>query len=87
MWQCIRHQVHLEDFPEVIVTKKTVHDLIEESIQMLSVSDEYLSSDENKRRLKTAAKIFEEIVTKHDFPEFITSYLYDEHIIRVYHNM
>jgi len=29
--------------------------------------------------LVTAAGIFEEVVTKRDFPEFITTYLYEEH--------
>ena len=70
-----------------VITKRMVHRMIQEFVQSLLLSAEYVHENGNRRRLETAAKILEEIVTKRDFPEFITTYLYEEHIVRVYHDM
>lgn len=76
VWQCIRHQASLEEDGQ-IVTLQMVQSVAS------SVVRDHLSviSDQpgNYTRLLTAAQIFLEIITKKQFPEFITSYLSQSH--------
>ncbi|KAJ4946458.1 hypothetical protein JOQ06_024125 [Pogonophryne albipinna] len=65
VWQWIRHQTQLEDDSRV-VSRRLVTDLSRHS-------------DRDKRRLLTAADMFLEVVLKRDFPEFITTYLNQDH--------
>ncbi|XP_060905042.1 malate synthase-like [Labrus mixtus] len=73
VWQWIRHQTRLEDDSRV-VSRRLVTALTHEVLMELSVS--FFRA---KQRLNTAADIFLEVVLKRDFPEFITSYLNQDH--------
>uniref|UniRef100_A0A8C6MH32 malate synthase n=3 Tax=Nothobranchius TaxID=28779 RepID=A0A8C6MH32_NOTFU len=75
VWQWIRHQARLEDDSRV-VNRQLVADLTEELTSDLSVR--CLS------RLYTAADMFLEIVLKRHYPEFITSYLNQDHTFLSY---
>ncbi|XP_041653784.1 malate synthase-like isoform X2 [Cheilinus undulatus] len=75
VWQWIRHQTRLEDDPRV-VNRQLVTDLVLEVLMELREMD---PSDRSKQRLNTAADMFLEVVLKRDFPEFITSYLNQDH--------
>lgn len=89
VWQWIRHQAKLED-NGMTVTMAMVHKLIMEIIQELLWSSEVSSNFVNvkdEKRLLNAAKMFEEIVTKRKFPEFITTYLSQDHTFLSYHNV
>ncbi|XP_049441597.1 malate synthase-like isoform X2 [Epinephelus fuscoguttatus] len=75
VWQWIRHQTQLEDDSRV-VSKQLVTDLTKEVMMELRASCHIVGA---KQRLHTAADIFLEVVLKRDFPEFITTYLNQEH--------
>ncbi|KAG7473073.1 malate synthase, glyoxysomal-like isoform X2 [Solea senegalensis] len=75
VWQWIRHQAPLQDDSRV-VSRRLVTDLTEEVMVELSV---LCHSVRDKQRLHTAADIFLEVVQKRDFPEFITTYLSQNH--------
>nr|XP_033488413.1 malate synthase-like isoform X2 [Epinephelus lanceolatus] len=75
VWQWIRHQTQLEDDSRV-VSKRLVTDLTKEVMMELRASCHIVGA---KQRLHTAADIFLEVVLKRDFPEFITTYLNQEH--------
>ncbi|XP_037635197.1 malate synthase-like isoform X2 [Sebastes umbrosus] len=72
VWQWIRHQTQLEDDSRV-VSRRLVTDLTKELMMELR------HSVRNKQRLHTAADMFLEVVLKRDFPEFITTYLNQDH--------
>uniref|UniRef100_A0A3Q3GII6 malate synthase n=1 Tax=Labrus bergylta TaxID=56723 RepID=A0A3Q3GII6_9LABR len=74
VWQWIRHQTRLEDDSRV-VSRRLVTALTHEVLMELSVR----CADTPYHRLNTAADIFLEVVLKRDFPEFITSYLNQDH--------
>ena len=64
-----------------------VHIIVQEVIGerfWSSLNAEQFSTSQDKERLITAAKMFEEIVTKRDFPEFITTYLNLDHTFLEY---
>ncbi|KAK7075803.1 Malate synthase [Halocaridina rubra] len=88
VWQWIRHQATLEDNGKVI-TRKLVQSLIEDFLGSTESLSEVipLSSVQDKERLKTAAEIFEEVVTKRDFPEFLTTYLNLDHTFLKYQKL
>lgn len=75
VWQWIRHQTQLEEDSRVVnrhlVTGLTKEVVIELRALCHSVRAEL--------RLHTAADMFLEVVLKRDFPEFITTYLNQEH--------
>ncbi|KAL7395728.1 hypothetical protein ABVT39_022018 [Epinephelus coioides] len=75
VWQWIRHQTQLEDDSRV-VSKRLVTDLTKEVMIELRASCHIVGA---KQRLHTAADIFLQVVLKRDFPEFITTYLNEEH--------
>jgi hypothetical protein len=58
-----------------------VKDLITETVQMnlWSRENSQFVTEKDRERLLSAARIFQEIVTRLDFPEFITTYLNLEH--------
>ncbi|XP_071314745.1 malate synthase-like isoform X2 [Trachinotus anak] len=75
VWQWIRHQIQLEDDSRV-VSRRLVAELTEEvKVELSSVCP----SVRDKRNLPTAADMFLEVVLKRDFPEFITTYLNQDH--------
>ncbi|KAM9376172.1 malate synthase-like [Pholidichthys leucotaenia] len=77
VWQWIRYQTQLEDDGRV-VSRQLVTELTKELMVELSV---LCSSVRSKALLHTAADMFLEVVSKRNFPEFITTYLYQDHTI------
>ncbi|XP_031729126.1 malate synthase-like [Anarrhichthys ocellatus] len=75
VWQWIRHQTQLEDDSRV-VSRRLVTDLIKELMMELRA---LCHSVRAKQRLHTAADMFLEVVLKRDFPDFITTYLIQDH--------
>uniref|UniRef100_UPI0037E96CE6 malate synthase-like n=1 Tax=Semicossyphus pulcher TaxID=241346 RepID=UPI0037E96CE6 len=75
VWQWIRHQTRLEDDSRV-VSRRLVTDLTHEVAMELSAPRHSVRA---KQRSHTAADMFLEVVLKRDFPEFITSYLNQDH--------
>ena len=79
IWQWIRHMTPLED-SDNIVTIRLVRALMSDVVKQIIESTElsvYL--EEDRKLLYMAAQILDEIVTKVEFPEFITTYLNQEH--------
>ncbi|KAM9850141.1 malate synthase-like [Aulostomus maculatus] len=80
VWQWIRHQTQLEDDSR-LVSRRLVTDLTKEVLmELMSPSH----SQRIKQRLQTAADMFLEVVVKRVFPEFITTYLSQDHTFRCY---
>uniref|UniRef100_A0A3P9KGL9 malate synthase n=1 Tax=Oryzias latipes TaxID=8090 RepID=A0A3P9KGL9_ORYLA len=75
VWQWIRHQTWLEDGSRV-VNRRLVKELIQELQVELSA---VCHSVRSKQRLNTAADMFLEVVLQRNFPEFLTSYLNQDH--------
>ncbi|XP_045887343.1 malate synthase-like isoform X2 [Micropterus dolomieu] len=75
VWQWIRHQTQLEDDGRV-VSRRLVTDLTNEVMMELS---SLCHSVRDKQTLHTAEAMFLEVVLKRDFPEFITTYLNQDH--------
>uniref|UniRef100_G3Q7Q4 malate synthase n=1 Tax=Gasterosteus aculeatus aculeatus TaxID=481459 RepID=G3Q7Q4_GASAC len=75
VWQWIRHQTQLEDDSRV-VSRRLVTELIMELTMELKA---LCHSVRAEQRLHTAADMFLEVVLKRDFPEFITTYLIQDH--------
>ncbi|XP_019218308.1 malate synthase-like [Oreochromis niloticus] len=73
VWQWVRHQTRLEDDGRV-VSRQLVTDLIKELIMDLSPH-----CGSVRQRLHTAAKMFQEVIAKRHFPDFITTYLNQDH--------
>nr|XP_057919511.1 malate synthase-like [Doryrhamphus excisus]XP_057919512.1 malate synthase-like [Doryrhamphus excisus]XP_057919513.1 malate synthase-like [Doryrhamphus excisus]XP_057919514.1 malate synthase-like [Doryrhamphus excisus]XP_057919515.1 malate synthase-like [Doryrhamphus excisus] len=74
VWQWIRHQAQLED-EEKLVNRKLVTDLTREVMMELCLNCSLCV----KQRFQTAADMFLEVVLRRDFPEFITSFLNQDH--------
>ncbi|XP_054648273.1 malate synthase-like isoform X2 [Dunckerocampus dactyliophorus] len=74
VWQWIRHQAQLED-EEKLVSRKLVTDITREVMMELCLN----CSARVKLRFQTAADMFLEVVLRRDFPEFITSFLNQDH--------
>ncbi|XP_069679393.1 malate synthase-like [Periplaneta americana] len=81
IWQWIRHQASMEDY-DAIVTKGLVNRLVSNFIQECKAGKHpfFHPTDKNIQQLEAAAGVFMEIVTKREFPEFITTYLNDSYI-------
>ncbi|XP_069544910.1 malate synthase-like [Brachyistius frenatus] len=75
VWQWLRHQTQMEDDSRV-VSLQLVRDLLHQLLVDLSA---LRPSSQAKQRLRTAADMFLEVVLKRDFPEFLTTYLNQEH--------
>nr|CAD7460463.1 unnamed protein product [Timema tahoe] len=76
IWQWIRHGTMMEDM-DAVVTRSLVQSI---ATRFVSEQDRNPSRGEpqtKKPRLDTALQLFLEIVSKRDFPEFITTYLND----------
>jgi hypothetical protein len=71
----------VEDYVAV-VTKKLVNGLVNGFIQecMSESNSSFDPTESNRQKLKAAAGIFMEIVTKREFPEFITTHLNGSYI-------
>ncbi|AWP12546.1 putative malate synthase glyoxysomal-like isoform 2 [Scophthalmus maximus] len=74
VWQWIRHQAQVEDGSRV--SRRLVVDLTKEVMVELN---SLCQSVRAKQRLNIAADMFLEVVLKRDFPEFITTYLNQDH--------
>lgn len=79
IWQAIRHRCKLEG-DGLIVTKALVCGEIKRITDELVSQKSYNSVD--TERLTMSAKILEELVLKRDFPQFITTYLYEHQAFR-----
>lgn len=77
VWQAIRHQCVLEGDGRT-VTKELVCDQIKHITDALVREKAAVDSE----RLSAAAQILEKLVLKRDFPQFITTYLYEHHKFR-----
>lgn len=79
IWQAIRHRCKLEG-DGLIVTKALVCG------QIKRITDELISQKAHNsvdaERLATSAKVLGELVLKRDFPQFITTYLYEHQAFR-----
>ncbi|KAM6923501.1 malate synthase-like [Xenentodon cancila] len=75
VWQWIRHQTQLEDDGRM-VSRRLVTQLAQELMMELRT---LCHSARTEQRLHTAADMFLEVVLKRRFPEFITSYLSQDH--------
>lgn len=75
----------LEDNGEVI-TRGLVQRLMKDFINSAITSGDLVpvQTDKDKERLQAAAEIFEEVITKRDFPEFLTTYLNLDHTFLSY---
>ncbi|KAJ9573471.1 hypothetical protein L9F63_009131 [Diploptera punctata] len=73
IWQWIRHQTCMEDHPGA-VTKSLVNKLAVEFVM------QFKATEKHRRLLEAASDVFMQIVTKRNFPDFITTYLNDSHI-------
>lgn len=86
VWQWIRHKATLED-TGAVVTMEMVHNIVQEVIGerfWSAQNSEQFSTNQDRDRLLTAARMFEEIVTKRNFPEFITTFLNMDHTFLEY---
>jgi len=79
VWQAIRHQCELEGDGRT-VTRELVCDQIK-LIKDALVRDKAQNAMDAER-LSVSAQILEELVFKLDFPQFITTYLYEHHKFR-----
>jgi hypothetical protein len=71
----------MEDY-DATVTKNLVSGLVNEFIQecVAGKYSYFIPTEDNRQQIEAAAGVFMEIVTKREFPEFITSYLNDSYI-------
>ncbi|XP_071499940.1 malate synthase-like [Diadema antillarum] len=75
VWQWIRHGTRLEDNNQP-VTRQLVVSLVISFLADQAGLPKHLSGERDfARRLKVAANVFLQLVTKRDFPAFITTYL------------
>lgn len=75
-------QATLEGSGEVI-TRQLVQSLIKDFVND-AVATTAEEGKEAGERLAIAGEIFEEVVTKRDFPEFLTTYLNQDHTFRAH---
>ncbi|XP_061757576.1 malate synthase-like isoform X2 [Nerophis ophidion] len=74
VWQWIRHQASLED-EEKLVSRQLVSELTTEVLMEFWPT----CSVRERQKFQTAADLFLEVVQRRDFPEFITSFLNQDH--------
>lgn len=79
IWQAIRHRCQLEGDGR-IVTRELVCDEIKRIASELV--REKAESSLDAERLSTSAQILKELVLKREFPQFITTYLYEHYNFR-----
>ncbi|KAI1883739.1 hypothetical protein AGOR_G00234650 [Albula goreensis] len=77
VWQWIRHQAKLED-DDRVVTSSLVKGLTQDVMEELKEVKQ-CHTVRDVQRLLTAASMFLEVVHKSDFPEFLTTYLSQDH--------
>ncbi|KXJ28476.1 uncharacterized protein LOC110247968 isoform X2 [Exaiptasia diaphana] len=80
IWQAVRHQCVLEDDSRK-VTRALVGDLIHRITGELTSQSK---SDVEKEQIKVSSQLLEELVFSREFPLFITTYLYENHIFIEY---
>ncbi|XP_076055662.1 malate synthase-like isoform X2 [Oratosquilla oratoria] len=84
LWQWIHHRATLEENGQTI-TRKLIQSLIEEfEVEFMKANSAHFQSETKKEQLRVAADMLEKIVTKRDFPEFITTYLNQDNAFRIY---
>ncbi|OWF46599.1 uncharacterized protein LOC110455515 [Mizuhopecten yessoensis] len=86
VWQCIRHQATLEEDGKVItlvMVQSVAGGVVRDELSGMRARGKLSQADYS--RLQTAAQMFLEIVTKREFPEFITTYLSLNHTWLSFH--
>nr|CAD7575593.1 unnamed protein product [Timema californicum] len=78
IWQWIRHGTMMEDM-DAVVTRSLVQSIATRFVSEQNRTPSRGDQQTKPPRLDTALQMFLEIVSKRDFPEFITTYLNDSH--------
>ncbi|XP_066998901.2 malate synthase isoform X2 [Anabrus simplex] len=85
IWQWIRHETSVEDF-NAVVTKTLVKQLAEKFLTCCMEGKLSFCQNEKERyQMKIAMGMFMEIITKNEFPDFITTYLNDNYMFWSFH--
>ncbi|CAL8082887.1 unnamed protein product [Orchesella dallaii] len=83
IWQWIYHQVPLEGDTRRLVTKTLVKQCIDELYKHATIKS---STNTEDTFMKQACQILLEVVTASEFPEYITTYLYNHSYFRAAHS-
>ncbi|KAK3697107.1 hypothetical protein QZH41_016920, partial [Actinostola sp. cb2023] len=77
IWQAIRHQCVLENDG-----RKVTRALVSNQVQTLvaQLTNTKAKSPAERQQLQLAAQLLQELVLARDFPQFITTYLYENHV-------
>ncbi|CAD6240779.1 GSCOCG00008910001-RA-CDS [Cotesia congregata] len=84
IWQWIRHSARLESFDDVVVTIKMVHYFAKEILENLLIESE--KNGGVKKKLILATDLFFGLINSYEFPEFITTYLYNAYPFKKIHS-
>ncbi|KAH0560304.1 malate synthase-like [Cotesia glomerata] len=84
IWQWIRHSTRLESFDNVVVTRKMVHYFAKEILENLLIESE--KNGDVKKKLILATDLFFGLINSYEFPEFITTYLYNAYPFKKIHS-
>ena len=77
-------QAHLEDGSREVITRGLVQSIVSDLLDTLK--SKMCTSPQDQEVLEACARIFMEIVTAYEFPEFITTYLYNHTMFRQLQN-
>lgn len=80
IWQWIRHGAQLEDLHGKIVTRGFILEYA--SRRLAEITGQYAKDDAARENMSMAFNLFVELVNHRNFPEFITSYLNNQHTFR-----
>ncbi|CAG7822456.1 unnamed protein product [Allacma fusca] len=80
IWQWIYHQAKLEDSTREPITKQLVVEIVRNTFENLKSQNGFKPNEVSV--LETSCQIFVEVVTASEFPEFITTYLYNHSSFR-----
>ncbi|XP_032671832.1 malate synthase-like [Odontomachus brunneus] len=85
IWQWIRHGAQLEDPHGAgeIITRRSILECA--SHTLAEIMERYAKDDAARENILVAFNLFMELINHRNFPEFITSYLNNEHTFRNIH--
>lgn len=84
IWQWIRHSAKLENYDNLVVTRKMVHYFAKEILDNFLIESE--KNGVIKKKLILATDLFFNLINSHEFPEFITTYLYNAYPFKKIHS-
>ncbi|GLH01927.1 Malate synthase, glyoxysomal [Gryllus bimaculatus] len=84
IWQWIRHKASMEDV-NGIVSKHLVSKFASEFITECKKNNQFCNSIDDYQKIIAAKEIFLELVTKREFPDFITTFLNNNYIFWHFH--